>query len=134
MHSFTWNDNHSLGLPEIDAEHRALFRMAEELHDAIGKGSAQDRLDGLLERLASYASFHFETEEDLMRRTGFPDYAQHLREHESFAGRISYLQTLNRNGSADVPETLMDFLRGWIEQHTCGEDHRMVEHIKRVQC
>jgi hemerythrin len=130
MNPFSWNDKHSVGLPEIDADHRALFRIAEQLYENIENGTAQDNLDGYLARLDSYAKFHFETEENLMRRTLFPGYAQHRREHESFAARISNLKRLARSGSADRAEALMDFLRNWIEQHF-GEDHRMVEHTRR---
>ncbi len=107
--------------------------MAEQLYDGIENGTAQDILEGLLARLASYARFHFESEESLMRRTGFPGYAQHRMEHESFAARISYLNTLSRSGSTDTADALMEFLGSWIYQHTCGEDHRMVEHSKHVE-
>lgn len=72
MNPFTWNDNHSVGHPEIDAEHRALFRIAEELYDDIEDGTALYRLGGLMARLDSYSRFHFESEEAFMRRTTSP--------------------------------------------------------------
>jgi len=134
MNPFSWNENHAIGLPEIDADHRALFHMAEQLYDEIENGTAQDKLDGLLARLTAYAQFHFESEEGLMRRTRFPGYAQHRREHESFAARVSHLRALSQTGSAGTAEALMEFLRGWIEQHTCGEDHLMAEHVNQAEC
>lgn len=103
--------------------------MAENLHDAIRKGTAHDGLDGLLERLTSYAKFHFPVEESMMRRTDFPACAEHQREHERFAARIFSIKKLTRNASADAPKTLMDFLSSWLEQHTCGEDRRVVQHF-----
>ena len=133
MNPFCWSDNHAIGLHEIDADHRALLRMAEQLYDEIESGTVRDGLDGLLARLAAYAQFHFASEEALMRRTRFPGYPQHRREHEKFANTISCLRTMTRSECADVAETLMEFLGSWIEQHTCGEDHRMVEHIKLLE-
>jgi len=132
MNSFSWNDKHSVGLPEIDADHCALFRIAEQLYENIENGTAQDKLNGFLARLDSYTRFHFESEENLMRRTHFPGYAQHRLEHEGFAARLSYLKRFARSGNTDAAKALMDFLQYWIEQHTCREDHRMVEHSRRA--
>jgi hemerythrin-like metal-binding protein len=133
MNPFSWNDKHAVGMPEIDDDHRALFHIAEQLYDAIEHGATGDKLDGLLARLASYAKFHFESEESLMRRTRFPGYAQHCREHERFTARISYLKTLGPARSEDAAKLLLDFLRVWMEEHMCGEDHRMASHVRQVE-
>ena len=129
MNPFTWNDNHSVGHPEIDADHRALFGIAEQLYDEIQNDSAQSTVGGLLSRLDSYARFHFEAEEALMRQAGSPEHAQHRREHEAFASMVSQLTSR----SAEIANALMEFLRNWIEQHTCGTDRRMADHNKRVE-
>ena len=134
MNPFTWNDDqHSVGIPEIDADHRAVFRMAEDLHDAISNGTAHDGLDGLLARLTSYSKFHFPMEESMMRQTGFPACAEHEREHESFSLRISQIRTVKRKADMEAAAALMGLLRIWLEHHICGEDRRVVEHYKRQE-
>ena len=121
---------HSVGLPEIDAEHRALLRLAEQLYNDIDTGVAKDTLPSVLASLAAYAGFHFENEETLMRQTGFPEYEQHCQEHATFVSTVSQLKALCRSESADIAG-LTEFLRSWIEQHMCGADHRMVDHVRR---
>lgn len=128
MNSFTWGNSHAVGIPELDADHRALFRIAEQLYDGINDGTAKDRLAGLLARLGAYTRFHFEHEEALMRRTGYSEYEGHRREHQAFTAMLKELQSRPAE-----PNALMVFLRTWIEEHTCGADHRMVEHIKQVE-
>ena len=39
MSPFKWSSAHSTYLPEIDAEHRALYRLGDELHKALLAGA-----------------------------------------------------------------------------------------------
>ena len=98
MNPFAWKDDYSVGCPDIDDEHNALFRMAEQLFDAINNGTATSDLTTLFARLASYARFHFEDEEALMQRSGYPEYEQHRREHFNFTAKVSTLELEFRNG------------------------------------
>ena len=84
MNQFEWSEKHSVGCPDVDDEHKALFRIAQELYDAIHEGTARAELTSLFDRLASYTRFHFANEEALMRKTGALDYDQHCREHRKF--------------------------------------------------
>ncbi len=92
MELFTWDNKYSLGRSDLDSEHQALFPTAEHLYNAIGQGTSQDELTALFARLTSYARFHFENEEAPMRKTGFPDYEQHRREHTAVTAKIALLQ------------------------------------------
>jgi len=127
VNPFTWNERYSLGQPQTDSDHQALFRLAEQLYDAVKNGAAQDQLDGYLARLESYARFHFEDEEALMRRIGFPELAQHRQEHQEFLARLSSLESLFRSGSAHLDEATLEFLGGWLERHVCGTDQRLAQ-------
>ena len=126
MNPFTWNNKYSLEEPQTDSDHQALFRLAEQLYDAVKNGMAPDQLDGYLARLASYARFHFEDEEALMRQIGFPDFAQHHQEHEEFLTRLSALESHFQSGDGDLDKEMLDFLGNWLERHVCGSDQRLV--------
>jgi hemerythrin len=129
MNPFVWSDDHKVGLPEIDDEHRALFHMAAQLYDEIETGTAEESVDGYLERLTSYGRFHFENEEALMCRTGFPEYEVHRREHESFGAALAFIRGFDRTGNADKVASLTEFLRRWFSDHVCGSDRRFAAHI-----
>ena len=122
--------NHcGLAALEIENEHRALLRVAEDLRNEITKGMETKRLDSVFARLTSYARFHFENEEALMRRTRYPGYEEHRREHDTFVARVASLEGLFEIGEAKVPEALEEFLRTWLEQHMAGPDRRLAEYI-----
>jgi hemerythrin-like metal-binding protein len=129
VNPFTWNDKYSLGRPDADAEHQALFRLAEQLYQAIDNGTAEDQLESLFARLASYVRFHFENEEILMRQIGFPDFEQHHQQHEGFIAKLSSLESLFRSGNTHLDNSLLGFLRNWLEQHVCGADQQFARYI-----
>ena len=128
MNPFTWNERYALGRPDADTEHRALFRLAEQLYDAVSNVTAKDQLEGLFARLESYARFHFEDEEALMRRIGFPDLMEHHQEHQEFLAKLSSLESLFRSGSADLDKAMLEFLGGWLERHVCGTDQHLARY------
>ena len=47
MSLFKWSNAHSVYLPEIDAEHRTLYRLGDELHKAVLAGADAARLQPL---------------------------------------------------------------------------------------
>ena len=128
MNPFEWSAEHVTGIEELDVEHRAFFRIAEELYDKILAGSADNELVGLFARPAAYAKFHFENEETLMQRSGFPEYSQHLSEHKNFLARITSLQRLPQAGN-DLPRPLLEFLQSWLAGHVSASDRRLANYI-----
>ena len=58
-----WDDELSLGLEEIDNQHRELFRRMETLLEACVAGKAAEEVIGMLAFLDDYVAVHFRTEE-----------------------------------------------------------------------
>jgi hemerythrin-like metal-binding protein len=128
--SFAWKEEYSLGQPDIDREHKALFRMAQELNEAMLRAGAHEELSGLFARLVAYAKFHFANEERLMRDAHYTGAASHVREHERFAARVAALERDFEAGQAAVTEETMEFLRGWLNHHILGTDQQVARHIR----
>lgn len=74
---FTWSDDFSVNVQEIDEQHKVLVGLLYELHLAIfghhGRKTSRDVLD----RLAEYTRTHFLLEESLMRLTNYLDFEFH---------------------------------------------------------
>lgn len=78
-----WTPALSVGVEEIDGQHRELFRRAGRLLDGIRRGDPEE-IDELVEYLHRYAISHFGAEEAAMRETRYPGYARHKAEHDRF--------------------------------------------------
>ena len=126
---FVWRDEYALGRPEIDREHQALFRIAQELNAAMSAGHAQDELAAIYARLVAYTRFHFANEEALMRSAGYSDLAQHAREHDRLTAKVARLEREFEEGSAAVTAETMEFLRRWLKHHILGADQKVAKHL-----
>jgi hemerythrin len=85
---FKWHTARAIGVPEIDAQHMALFEMANRIEGAVKAPGAQDQVRTLLVSLAEQAAEHFIAEEQLMRGVGYPRLAEHAQEHAYFTLRF----------------------------------------------
>jgi hemerythrin len=118
-----WTPALSVGVPEIDDQHRELFRRAARLLEGLRRGEA-DEVGPLVEFLHRYAAAHFAAEEATMRATRYRGYARHKTEHDHF---ITELRALSREYGERGPAAFTavkasHWLATWLEEHVCGTD------------
>jgi hemerythrin len=78
----------SVGIPEIDDEHRRFFIDIQALDDALrGTGHMTD-VQSLMAALIENALGHFAHEEQLFEQFGFPDLASHAHAHDHLATEL----------------------------------------------
>jgi hemerythrin len=133
MLSFKWSKAHAVFLPEIDAEHRNIFRMADELHKAMNAGADSDRVLTLLRGVLAAAEVHFNREERLMRSLEYPLYQWHKQQHDTVRKRgREFLKRIEAGESAAL-ESLMAFLAGWLKDHTSLTDRMMGAYVRNYE-
>ncbi len=127
-----WNDKLSVGIQEIDEQHKRLVELANRLNVALlsktGDDEASEVLD-VLDKLIEYTRTHFVVEESLMRILGYPDYEEHKQHHEALVLKVlafrKRLQEDHRIGRVE----LMEFMRDWLVNHIMKEDILYSEHF-----
>ena len=85
---FKWSKMHAVFIPEIDAEHQNIFRLADELRQAVAGGAPADQAQAILRELIASAEDHFAHEERLMRSTGYPASAWHKGQHDTVRKKV----------------------------------------------
>jgi len=130
MGLFSWSDAYSLEHPQIDTEHRALFALANELHEAMRNGSGSLVLKDLLSRLINYTRVHFAHEESLMRHYQYPAMNPHVAEHRKLTEQVLELQQKFEAGKLTITMETMHFLRNWLERHILQSDQLVARHIR----
>ena len=83
MPLFKWTKAHAVFINEIDAQHRNLMDMADDLHRAILAGAETPRTLELLKALIAAAEDHFNYEERLMRSSQYSAYDWHRQQHDT---------------------------------------------------
>jgi hemerythrin len=121
---FTWSDDLSVGIQEIDEQHKELVLLLNRLHDAVVARHGSAACVEILNQLAEYTRVHFIVEESLMRILHYPDFEQHKGEHEALVEQVVALQQKLGSGQAAITFELLHFLKLWLTKHIAGSDRR----------
>ena len=133
MVHFKWTKAYAVYLPQVDAEHRNLFRMAEELHQAVRTGSEAARISELVRPLLVAIEEHFAHEERLMRSVACPDYDWHKLQHDSMRKKMSQLIEALEGGDAEAPGRFLESLARWFKDHCSLTDRMMGSHVRNFE-
>ncbi len=118
-----WSSTLSLGVADLDAQHRELFERVDRLLDAMLRGDRGEAAT-LASFLREHVVLHFAAEERLMREHRYPDAAAHAAEHAAFAGSMLELDATmrQRGASAERVLRLEREVVAWIRDHVYVAD------------
>lgn len=125
-----WDDKLSVGIPSIDAQHKKLVAMVNELFDAMKAGNGKEILSKTLTGLVDYTVTHFNYEEKLFAQTAYSESASHKKEHENLKREVLSIQEKMRQGitSAQAMQ-ILEFLKKWLVNHIQGSDKKYGPHL-----
>ena len=116
---FEWHELYSVGVKEIDDQHKELFvliKALRELSDGSGDPAAYKK--GLGD-LISRARLHFEKEEALLAQHGYPRLSGLHGEHQKLLDQLGA-----RVEGAPAAYTAETFFKDWLISHTLLEDRQ----------
>ena len=102
----------------VDNEHRIQLGMLQALCDAVEAGEPAEKVHELLEQLTAYSELHFMSEELLMRMYSYPDYDDHVLDHEAMTERLKQITQRYSEGkdsmALQTAIEMLEFLLGHI--------------------
>ena len=126
MSLMTWTSVMSVGVPELDEDHRVLIRIINQLAENKENNDQSGVLRQSLYSLLRYAEFHFAREEKVLTACHFPGMTHHKQEHRNFT---DHMQKLARSMDEDelpaaevISEDLLTYLKDWLNHHILIED------------
>lgn len=122
MEKIIWNDSYSVGIKEIDQQHKKLVEMINQLIDASGVSVRSETVSDTLTGMTNYAMYHFQTEEDLMREYEYPQYDAHHLAHMGFIRKTAEMAAAAIELEQTVPVELLSFLKDWLINHILKSD------------
>jgi len=118
----------SMGVEEVDEDHRRLVEIGLELSDLIekaehdGDGSSVEVVR-IFQELFECAKEHFAREEDIMKERGLPGLEEHHEEHEHLLEAIQgYRQHFEERRLSLTSNLKIQMMEWWIN-HTNGTDY-----------
>lgn len=124
-----WDDKYSVGNVLLDSQHKKLVFLINELHAAMKDGKGKDALQKVLDDLVLYTIEHFSTEEQMLLKISYPDYADHKKKHEELTKQAVNLQSSYKSGSTPLTLDVLQFLRDWLIVHIEGTDKKYKDMI-----
>lgn len=126
MKSVKWSGDLSVGIDEIDKDHRRLFSCIDDLFTACHAGQGPSVLQQILICLMQYTREHFAHEEDLMRRVGYPDVVDHRAMHAELVSELDdIIEQFNITNSHELSNKTLQFLEDWLTHHILIEDRKI---------
>ena len=130
-----WQNSYSVGIRLVDEQHMVLINMTNKLFAncmADRERSRNTFLD-IIREAVDYVGYHFSTEEKLMERVNYPEYAQHKKEHTVFVREVlSKVEDFNA-GKVFTPLAFAYFLRDWVLNHIAVNDKKMGDYILQLR-
>lgn len=124
----TWNDTYSVGVREMDEQHKRLLGYIGALGELLVTED-NELMHELLARITDYGRQHFEAEEHLLGKHGYPLEGQK-------AAHGSYIEWMAETNFKAIEGTLVlrdiyDYLRRWWTTHILGDDMQYKDFLNR---
>lgn len=127
-----WSDDLSVGVSEIDSQHKELINRVNNLLEAMKEGKAKAHLGQVLQFLEDYVVTHFGTEEKYMTKYGYPSFDQHKSQHVAFVQDFSGLKKEfeSDGASSALVIRLQRQVCDWLVSHITKTDKSLGAFLK----
>lgn len=126
-----WNDKMLIGIDSVDAQHKQLVGMLNELYAGFRAGTAKSLVGPILSRLIDYTATHFQHEERFFDQTNYPESKHHKMEHANLVKKVLEVRArFEADKESVLTQDVMVFLRNWLVDHIMGTDKLYVSHLK----
>ncbi|MBN1184928.1 MAG: hemerythrin family protein [Bacteroidales bacterium] len=121
---FEWSDKFSVGIQEIDDQHKKLISIINHLYTAFLRNSLCEEIEDIMQKLLDYADYHFTTEENYFEEFNYEHKNIHIEAHNKFIERIKDIKEDVEDTNIKISSSLMNFLRTWLTSHIQVEDQK----------
>lgn len=122
-----WQDEYSLGILEIDNQHKALLRSFSVIEETLRLDQGWSNTHYAIVELIQLARVHFAFEEALMRMFGYPESEAHKKDHQHFMVKLDSVERLALNKSSEAE--MVQFLRDGLMTHMLNSDKGFADYI-----
>jgi hemerythrin len=121
-----WKEEYVIGVELIDEQHKKLIEIANKVYELLKNDFLTDKYDRIvevIEELANYTVFHFNSEEEYMLSIGYKKFLSHKVEHDEFIDKINSfdLSKIDESQEKHLID-ILNFIITWIDEHIIQKD------------
>ncbi|MBU0752445.1 MAG: bacteriohemerythrin [Gammaproteobacteria bacterium] len=132
MKDIVWGEILSVGIDEIDEDHRKLVNIFNVLNHAVTDAESPDYLAATLEELINCTVWHFSHEERLMLKYRYAEIEEHKAEHRELIASAKELQQAILAADKPLAHEHIEFLERWLTGHILTADLRLGSYLSQV--
>ncbi|MCL2575266.1 MAG: hemerythrin family protein [Defluviitaleaceae bacterium] len=129
------DDSMLTGIIGVDEQHMALVEKVNHLFTLAADKAMEQELKDTFEFLVQYIITHFDTEEKLMKMIGYPNYQEHLQQHQELIEKAMALKVYLDEKQYEYQSILeiRDFLVDWVKNHIKGSDMDIGKYYHKIK-
>ena len=124
-----WNKSYESGNKQIDEQHRNLFERSNMLIKALIAQQGRALCMQYIEELISEISEHFSTEEQLIKRAGYPGTEEHRKIHLKLKKEALEIARRHKTGQLEISEVFHFLAIKVVSEHLLDEDQKFFGYL-----
>ena len=122
-----WTPALSVGVENIDAQHKIWFEKANNLFEAGRSGKSKEIISEMLDFLDDYTKQHFSDEEIYMEKISYPEIEQQKAAHKNFVEELAKLKEeyQKSGGNISIIINANRMIVNWLTRHISTMDKKI---------
>jgi methyl-accepting chemotaxis protein/hemerythrin len=124
-----WTKELEFGIEVIDTQHKKLIDLINNLYNSMKSNKGLDSLLPVYDELLEYTVYHFDFEEDFIKKNGYEHVPNHRQLHEKLKADVMAQREKFVSGEAVIGFNLLSFLEDWVRNHILIQDRKYADVI-----
>ena len=117
-----WREGFLSGNALIDTQHQGLFKISNDLLDAVLSGRPTDEISMIVSQLLADVVQHFKDEESILAGLAYPKLAEHATIHAKLVAKALELAEAFKAGTLSVGSLFQFLAYDVVNRHMLGAD------------
>ena len=117
----------------IDKEHQVQIGMLDALCTLIENDDTQSKIQEMLDQLVSYSEIHFMSEQLLMRNYAYPDYDDHVHDHEAMTEQLNQIKDSYASEQKNMVLNIASEMKNFLIGHINSRDQAFTDYLANMQ-
>jgi hemerythrin len=128
-----WTSDYSVGVASLDADHITVASVINRLHEVKQFGIDEAVIGGILKVVIDHAHTHFQREEELLEKYGYPELEQHKKEHRLITEQLEKLhEAYQSTPDPDISQEIIELLTFGFVKHILEVDMRYKAYLQEA--
>lgn len=129
LNNFEWDKKYDVGIKQFDEQHKQLLTALKDIYKAMQDKRDRLALAQIINNLKQYANEHLSIEEACLLENSYPEYEEHVRQHEIFKEKLEKFCEDFNSDKFLLHFELAVFLKNWIVNHIMLVDRKYTDFL-----